>query len=154
MSFSLPFQNYQFGARASSYQPKLPVHVATARLIRKSTRSWTALLLTAAFLAFFRIADAQQAQFDFDADGNLVTQTAESGAPPQIIAQPQQQVVVPGELASFCVVVADPTGLTYQWRFNGVDISGATGDILLLTGVTTNDEGSYSVVLVNGSGSV
>jgi hypothetical protein len=46
-----------------------------------------------------------------------------------------------------------PVG-TYQWRFNGSTIGGATRDALLLTNVTSASEGNYSVVLNNSSGSV
>ncbi len=78
----------------------------------------------------------------------------ENLAAPQILAQPQLQVVQPGELASFSVLVADTSGLTYQWLFNGANISAATSDTLLLSNVSTNNQGQYSVVLSNGSGSV
>ena len=116
-------------------------------------------ICAAAATLVFRLANlahAQDSQFFFDANGNLLTQTAENLAFPQILAQPQVQVVGPGELASFFVVVADTRDLTYQWRFNGVPLSGigATNDTLLLTNVGTNNEGQYSVLLVNGSGSV
>jgi len=100
------------------------------------------------------LARGQEWQFGFDADGNLLTQSAENLAPPQILAQPQLQVVIPGELASFSVVVADPTGLTYQWLFNGANLPGATSDTLLLANVSATNEGLYSVVLDNSSGSV
>src|SRR5688572_28747794 len=47
------------------------------------------------------VAFAQERQFAFDANGNLLAQTAEIVASPQILAQPQTQVVGPGALASF-----------------------------------------------------
>jgi hypothetical protein len=100
------------------------------------------------------VANGQQWQFAFDSSGNLLLQTAEGLAPPQILAQPQLQVVIPGELAAFLVVVADPNGLTYQWLFNGANLPGATSDTLLLANVSATNEGLYSVVLDNSSGSV
>ena len=96
----------------------------------------------------------QNSLFTFDPNGNLLTQSAENLAAPQILAQPQVQVVRPGELASFFVVAADTSGLTYQWRFNGTTLPAATADTLLLANVGATNEGQYSVVLVNGSGSV
>ena len=39
-----------------------------------------------------------------------------------------------------------------QWRFEGVDIPGATNDSLLLPGVTTNQAGHYSVLVSNQLG--
>jgi hypothetical protein len=100
------------------------------------------------------LADAQDSQFLFDANGNLFIQTAEVAAPPQIIGQPQNVIALPGEAASFFVVAANTRLLSYQWRFSGADIGGATNDALLLQNVSTNNEGEYRVVLTNPSGSV
>ena len=99
-------------------------------------------------------AHGQGWQVDFDANGNLLSQSAENLLPPQILTQPQPQVVGPGELASFLILVADTRALTYQWRFNNTDLAGATTDDLLLTNVGATNEGLYSVVLINSSGSV
>jgi len=66
---------------------------------------------------------AQDSQFPFDANGNLLVQSTASSAPPQIIGQPQNRVVVPGEATSFFVVAADtrPPGSTMAIDFpNGV----------------------------------
>jgi hypothetical protein len=114
------------------------------------------ILLTSAALIVVgpMIARATGFAFDFDANGNLLSQTAENIAPPQILSQPQRQVVAPGELASFFVVAANTNGLTYQWRFNGTNIPGATGDTLLLQNVGAPNEGQYDVVLTNSSGSM
>jgi hypothetical protein len=79
---------------------------------------------------------------------------AETIFPPQIIGQPQSRAVATNESVAFTVVVADPRSLSYQWRFNGNNLSGETGASLLLSNVTTNNEGEYSVVLTNPSGSV
>ena len=55
---------------------------------------------------------------------------------------------------TFSVVVADARAVTFQWKFNGTDIPGATGDSLLLTNVSVGNEGQYSVVVTNSAGSV
>jgi hypothetical protein len=44
--------------------------------------------------------------------------------------------------------------LSYQWRFNGVDIAGATGATLLVSSARPTDAGGYSVVVTNALGSV
>src|SRR5258706_6722999 len=62
------------------------------------------------------VAHAQNSQFVFDPNGNLFVQTAEASAPPQIIGQPQNRIVAPGEATSFFVVAADTRALTYQLR--------------------------------------
>ena len=105
-------------------------------------------------LRFALAACAQNSQFVFDAPGNLLVQTTESGSLPVILGQPQNQVVVAGGSASFSVVVADTRNLTYQWRFNGTNIGGANADALLVRNVAATNEGQYDVVLANGSGSV
>jgi hypothetical protein len=96
----------------------------------------------------------QNSQFIFDLGGNLQAQGAENLAPPRILGQPQNQIVIPGESASFSVVAADTRGLSYLWRFNGSDLPGQTSDALLLTNVSAADEGVYSLFLSNGSGSL
>jgi hypothetical protein len=97
---------------------------------------------------------AQESQFQFDPNGNLLVQTTEVIALPQILGQPQNRVVAPDEAATFAVVAADTRLLAYQWRFNGTNISGATNDAVLLQNVSTNHEGEYRVVLTNPSGSI
>src|SRR5437764_15005189 len=67
-------------------------------------------------------AQAQTTQFIFDSPGTLVVQTSELVAAPQILGQPQDQIVVPGNSASFSIVVAATRGLSYQWYFNGTRI--------------------------------
>ena len=114
----------------------------------------TAALLGGLLLVLAQVVVGQGLQFAFDAHGNLLAETAEIGALPRIIGQPQPQVVRSGALASFFVVVADTRGLTYQWRFNGVNVAGATNDALLLHPAGASNEGLYAVVLSNRSGSV
>ena len=65
-------------------------------------------------LLFAARAHAHNSQFLFDPNGNLLVQTAATTAPPQIIGQPQNQIVEPGQAAAFFVVAADARALTYQ----------------------------------------
>ena len=74
--------------------------------------------------------------------------------PPAITAQPTNLVVVAGASANFNVTAAGTLPLSYQWRFNGADIAGATGTSLVLTGVQPTNAGSYAVVVTNTVGSV
>jgi hypothetical protein len=100
------------------------------------------------------IAQAQVQRETYDASGNVVARTTSSDGLPQILGQPQLQVVQPGEFASFSVVLADTRSLSYQWRFGGTNIPTATNDALLLLNVSTANQGIYSVVVSNSSGSV
>lgn len=75
------------------------------------------------------------------------------GGPPIITQQPHGQSVTQGMNASFSVGVSSITTLTYQWRFNGGNISGATGSSYSITNVQASQAGSYSVLVINGVGS-
>jgi PKD repeat protein len=74
--------------------------------------------------------------------------------PPQIVQQPRDQHVRERETAAFEVRATSDSVLSYQWRFNGADMPGATGPTLTLASVRGNQEGLYSVVVRNGGGSV
>ena len=74
--------------------------------------------------------------------------------PPSISSQPQSQTVNSGATVSFTVSASGTAPLAYQWRTNGVDLAGATGQSLTLTNVTTANAGSYTVRVSNAGGSV
>ncbi|CAD6514159.1 hypothetical protein LMG28727_00854 [Paraburkholderia kirstenboschensis] len=92
--------------------------------------------------------------YSFDASGNMASRTVKAVSPPKITGEPVSQIVGLGELVSFSVVVADASGISYQWKFNGTDIPGATGDSLLLTDISLTNKGQYSVAVTNSAGSV
>jgi len=118
------------------------------------TRARASAAIAAFVLLLARLVEGQTSQFAFDTNGNLTVQTPEISAPPQILGQPQNQIVAPGEAASFSVVVANTKGHSYQWQVNGAVINGATNDALLLQNVSTNNEGQYRVMLTYSSGIV
>jgi len=68
--------------------------------------------------------------------------------PVNITAQPSNAIKCVGESASF-FITATGTGITYQWQFNGVNlsdggtISGATTNNLVISSVASTDAGSY-----------
>ena len=76
---------------------------------------------------------------------------AQSGA--SIIGQPTSQTVFATSNATFSVTAAGNPLPTCQWRKNGVNIPGATTQVLSLTSVQATDAGVYSVVVSNGLGS-
>ncbi|MDZ7608275.1 MAG: hypothetical protein U5K79_22445 [Cyclobacteriaceae bacterium] len=66
---------------------------------------------------------------------------------PNISGQPvAAQTVCEGSAASF-TVTATGTGLTYQWKKNGVDIVGATGSTYTIPATVTASAGTYTVVV-------
>ena len=75
-------------------------------------------------------------------------------APPSINTQPQSQTVDQGTSAVFNVAADSAAPLTYQWQFNGVNISGATTNSLSLANVQPANAGNYLVMISNYGGSV
>jgi hypothetical protein len=74
--------------------------------------------------------------------------------PPVITTQPTNQTVVVGGTASFSVTASGTPPLSYQWRFGGTNISGATNTTLILTNVQVSQAGNYTVLVTNLSGSI
>jgi len=80
--------------------------------------------------------------------------------PPGIAVQPFDTQWVIGSNATFSVTPSGTPPFGYAWRKNGTNlsnggqISGATSDSLTIAAVTTNDVGSYSVLVTNPVGSV
>ncbi|MDB6027417.1 MAG: hypothetical protein JWM68_3640 [Verrucomicrobiales bacterium] len=74
--------------------------------------------------------------------------------PPSITTQPASQTVNQGASATFSVVATGTAPLTYQWKFNGVNISGATGSSYVKSNAQSTDAGNYAVTISNAAGSV
>lgn len=95
----------------------------------------------------------------FDTQGLSATSVAvnisvnEARTGPSIISHPQSQSVLPGKSVTFSVSASGTPPLSYQWRFNGTNISGATASSLTLSNVQTNDAGNYAVLVSNNDGS-
>ena len=79
---------------------------------------------------------------------------------PTITTPPANLSVVAGANASFTVTAAGSTPLFYFWQknnsplANGGSISGVNTANLILSAVTTNDAGSYSVIVSNSLGTI
>lgn len=73
---------------------------------------------------------------------------------PAITSQPVNQTVSAGATASFSVTATGTAPLTYQWRRNGVAITGATASTYTTPATTLADNGAtFSVVVSNSAGS-
>jgi hypothetical protein len=64
-----------------------------------------------------------------------------------VSTQPQNQSVMPGESASFFVEAVGLGTLSYQWRFNGNAIPGATESSLTVANVQPENLGQYQVFI-------
>lgn len=74
--------------------------------------------------------------------------------PPGITNQPASQSVAAGTSATFAVGATGTTPLSYQWRFNGTPLGGATAGSYTVLNAQTNNAGDYSVAVTNNYGAV
>ena len=82
-------------------------------------------------------------------DATVVAATA-----PTITSQPSASPVAVGSAVSLSVVAGGTAPLSYQWRKDGVAISGATSSTYTIASTKTSDAGNYTVVVTNSAGSV
>jgi WD40 repeat protein len=82
-------------------------------------------------------------------DAKVVAATA-----PTITSQPSASSVAVGSAVSLSVVAGGTAPLSYQWRKDGVAISGATSSTYTIASTKTSDAGNYTVVVTNSAGSV
>ena len=69
--------------------------------------------------------------------------------PPTIYSQPQSQAVVVGDSVTLDISAWGSQPMSYQWLFNGTNLSGATTSCLAFTNVQLADAGTYAVFLSN-----
>ncbi len=84
--------------------------------------------------------------------GQPVNETVVAGA--LIGTTGTNQIITPATNASFQVTAVADVPLTYQWLFNGTNITGATTDTLTLTNVQLSQVGNYEGVVSDNTGSV
>jgi len=70
-----------------------------------------------------------------------------------IVRQPRSQTVAAGSTVVFSAEVTG-NSLSYQWRYNGVPISGATGSTLVVTNASAARAGFYTLDATSTGGSV
>ena len=99
---------------------------------------------------YSRALTAAEIQAIYSADG---AGKCSLGTAPSISTQPAGQTVLAGATATFSVVAAGSSPLSYQWRLNGANLSGANGTALTLTNVQLAQSGSYTVRVTNLLGS-
>jgi hypothetical protein len=72
---------------------------------------------------------------------------------PAITTQPQNKTVVAGASATFSVSAIGTAPLTYQWRFNGTNLTGATASTYTRSNAQLATAGNYNVIVSNVLGS-
>ena len=88
-------------------------------------------------------------------NATLTVQSTPTNTAPTITQQPSSQAVQEGQTATFSVSATGTGTLSYQWRKNGTNISGATSSSYTTPATTSSDNGAtFSVVVSNDFGSV
>ena len=85
------------------------------------------------------------------ADGSAIRKGQLAG-PVTITSQPQSRSATAGTSVQFSVTASGVPAPTYQWRFNGAPIFGATAATFSLPSVSTANAGDYTVVATNDLG--
>ena len=84
----------------------------------------------------------------------LATLGSGLGQTPVITVQPTNSLVSLGATVGNRVVATGTPPLNYQWRFNGLPLSGQTAAALSLASAELANAGSYDIVVSNFAGSV
>lgn len=114
--------------------------------------------------AFATGLPGQSLAIDVGTDGNLYYLSRTAGAlyriiytgsvSPAITDQPDNVTVSQGQPATFSVSATGTAPLSYQWRKNNVNITGATSATLTIPSAQSSDAGNYQVVVSNAAGAV
>ncbi|HSH16479.1 MAG TPA: immunoglobulin domain-containing protein, partial [Verrucomicrobiae bacterium] len=89
-----------------------------------------------------------------NAFGSVASATATLNVlvPPRITNQSSDRTVIQGNSALVGVIATGTAPLSYQWRRNGLELSGRTNATLIITNVQFADAGLYSVIVTNQAG--
>ena len=79
--------------------------------------------------------------------------TPANNYPPLIVRQPASLTVTQGVDVTFAPTITG-SALAFQWRFNGANLSGATGSNLTLNAVSAGNAGAYTIVVSNATATI
>jgi alpha-tubulin suppressor-like RCC1 family protein len=82
-----------------------------------------------------------------NAYGSASHETTLNAVPTTVTSVPVSQTIFPGGTVTFNTIVQAAIPVSYQWQFNGMDITGATSNSLTITNAQYRDAGDYAVVL-------
>jgi alpha-tubulin suppressor-like RCC1 family protein len=75
-------------------------------------------------------------------------------AAPSVVVQPSDMTSWPGSSARFCASAWGSAPRTYEWRFNGQPISGATTSALALSNLQSAQAGGFDLIVTNSLGAI
>lgn len=102
----------------------------------------------------FYTSVSDNAALSFGLVDNVRVERLVTNVPPYITAAPESVETSTGNPAQFTVAAGGTAALAYQWRFNGANISGATGSTYTRFNAQAVHAGNYSVVITNSSGAI
>lgn len=112
-------------------------------------------LLLALLLLILGLTQAGCANVASSASEHIAHPGPSTGSAPSITSQPMSQTITAGQMATFSVSLSDSGVLSYQWKRNGADISGATSASYTTPVETVSDNlAQFIVVVSNSVGSV
>jgi hypothetical protein len=76
------------------------------------------------------------------------------GLPPVFTLEPASQSVKLGNTAQFGTDATGSAPLSYQWKFQGTNLIGATNLTLILTNIQFGQAGNYTILVTNAFGSL
>jgi len=97
--------------------------------------------------------DVSPTSIDTDLLLDNVRLTTQGGSKPVIATPPASATVQAGGSATFSVVASGASPLSYQWRFNGANITGAAASTYTISSAQISSAGSYDVLVTNSVGS-
>ena len=77
-----------------------------------------------------------------------------TGSAPLMTVAPSSQTAAAGNEVSFSVTASGGWPFTYQWRHDGTNLTGATGQDLVLSRLNSPEAGTYDVIVSNAAGSI
>jgi sugar lactone lactonase YvrE len=96
--------------------------------------------------------DASGAVYMADLYNNVIRKAVSNYGQPLVLAPPPNQSAAAGSSVVFACVTSGTAPLSYQWLFDGSNISGATDAALSLTNLQAAAAGTYQLYLSNSLG--
>jgi hypothetical protein len=122
------------------------------------TLALTNLLLTQAGYYFVSITYNSGTNIGATVASSVASLTIQDAA--RLTTQPQDFILPSGTNATFSVAALGQAPLTYQWQYNGTNLTdggrirGSTSNTLSVSGLLTSDSGGYAVIVSNVFNSV
>ena len=124
------------------------------RMLNPSTAQATEFLTGASQPVDIQVGDDGSLYYLARGTGSVMKIRYSSNLSPVITTQPQSQLISVGYPVTFSVAASGSAPYSYQWKRNGVNISGATASSYKFTATLADDGTQFRVRVSNAYGSV